>query len=160
MRQIKLRISTVLLGVIMLLGVMSFVPGLAHSAYAQGDQGEGNGGGGSSKSQAEAGITAAGGSGGPKLETIVRNVVLILSWIVGVAAVIMIVIAGLKYITSSGDAGGIQSAKNTLLYAIVGLLIAIFAQVIVRFVLGRATGGGGEGGGEEETTLLIQTLFS
>jgi len=61
----------------------------------------------------------------------------ILSLIVGVVAVVMIIIGGLKYIMSSGDSTSINSAKNTILYAIIGLVIVALAQVIVKFVLKR-----------------------
>ena len=54
---------------------------------------------------------------------------------VGVIAVIMIIIGGLKYIISSGDSNNINSAKNTILYAIIGLVIVAFAQEVVRYVL-------------------------
>jgi hypothetical protein len=67
----------------------------------------------------------------------IKTVVNILSAIVGVAAVIMIIIGGFRYITASGDSGSISSAKNTIIYALVGVVIATLAQVIVRFVLGR-----------------------
>lgn len=60
----------------------------------------------------------------------------IFSWVVGVVAVIAIIIGGFKYITSGGDAGGVTGAKNTILYAIVGLIIVAVAQLIVKFVLG------------------------
>ncbi len=53
----------------------------------------------------------------------------------------MIIVGGLKYITSGGDSGNITSAKNTILYAIVGLIVVALAQIIVRFVLQRATAG-------------------
>jgi hypothetical protein len=52
----------------------------------------------------------------------------------------MIIIGGFRYITSGGDSGSVSSAKNTVLYAIVGLIIVALAQVIVRFVLSKSTG--------------------
>lgn len=70
---------------------------------------------------------------------IIRTVINIISLIVGVIAVIMIIIGGLKYITSAGDSGNVTSAKNTILYALVGLVIVALAQIIVRFVLGKVT---------------------
>ena len=57
-----------------------------------------------------------------------------LSIIAGLAAVIVVLLAGFKYITAAGDSGKITSAKNTLVYAIIGLVIAALAQVIVRTV--------------------------
>lgn len=65
------------------------------------------------------------------------KVINVFSFVVGIAAVIMIMVGGFKYITSQGDANSISSAKNTILYAIVGLVIVAFAQVIVRYVIGR-----------------------
>ena len=49
----------------------------------------------------------------------------------------MIIIGGLRYITSNGDSGNVTNAKNTILYAIVGLVIVALAQLIVRFVVQR-----------------------
>lgn len=73
--------------------------------------------------------------GRPTVTSVIQNVVRILTIAVGIIAIIMIIIAGLKYITSSGDSGNITSAKNTLLYAVIGLIIVALAQIIVRFVL-------------------------
>lgn len=62
------------------------------------------------------------------------------SMVVGVIAVIMIIVGGLKYITSSGDSSNVNSAKNTILYAIIGLVVVALAQVILRFVINRVNG--------------------
>lgn len=78
--------------------------------------------------------TSAGGAT-DKVNKTVSLGINIFSWVVGVAAVIMIIIGGLKYITSSGDSNNITSAKNTILYAIIGLIIVALAQFIVKFVL-------------------------
>lgn len=87
------------------------------------------------------GVGRTGGScntGEAAVNNVIKAVVDTLSVVVGIVAVIMIVIGGFKYITSSGDSSNIQSAKNTILYAIVGLVIVALAQAIVAFVLGRA----------------------
>lgn len=76
---------------------------------------------------------------GSTVNTLIATVINILSLVVGVVAVIMIIVGGLKYITSGGDSSNITGAKNTILYAIIGLVFVALAQVIVRFVLGRAT---------------------
>jgi hypothetical protein len=68
---------------------------------------------------------------------IIATVINIFSVVVGVVSVIMIIIGGLKYITSGGDSGNVSGAKNTILYAIVGLVVVALAQIIVRFVLTR-----------------------
>lgn len=68
-----------------------------------------------------------------------RSIVNILSLIVGIAAVIMIIFGGFRYITSGGDSGKVSNAKNTLIYAMVGLAIAALAQILIRFVLFQTT---------------------
>ena len=73
-----------------------------------------------------------------KVDSTIESVINLFSLVVGVAAVIMIIIGGLKYITSSGDSGNITGAKNTILYAIIGLVVVALAQFIVRFVIGKA----------------------
>lgn len=59
----------------------------------------------------------------------------ILSIFTGAAAVIMIIYGGFRYITSGGDSARVSSAKNTLIYAVIGLAIAVLAQLIVNFVI-------------------------
>lgn len=72
-----------------------------------------------------------------RLTGLVKTIVSILSIIIGIIAVIFVIIGGFNYVTSGGDSGKVNSAKNTVIYALVGLIIAALAQVIVRFVLGR-----------------------
>ena len=62
----------------------------------------------------------------------VTNTVL---YIVGIIAVIMLIIGGIKYVVSGGDAKKVTDAKNTVLYAIIGLVIAFLAFAIVNFVI-------------------------
>ena len=62
----------------------------------------------------------------------ITNVVL---YIVGVIAVIMLIIGGIKYVVSGGDAKKVTDAKNTVLYAIIGLIVAFLAFAIVNFVI-------------------------
>lgn len=95
------------------------------------------------KGEACRGINLGGGDacadGSGRLQTILGAVLNILSVIIGFIAVIMIVIAALKFITSQGEASNIASARSTLLYAVVGLIVVALAQFIVRFVLARST---------------------
>lgn len=65
----------------------------------------------------------------------IRQVVNILIFIVGAVSIIMVVIGGLRYVLSGGDQNSISSAKNTILYAIVGIVVAVAAYAIVNFVL-------------------------
>jgi hypothetical protein len=97
-----------------------------------------------SKNAACEGIGAVGGSGcnntaGTSIDSLVADVVNILSWIIGVVAVIMIIVGGFKYVTSNGDSNSIAGAKNTILYALIGLIVAALAQGLVQFVLRRVT---------------------
>lgn len=69
------------------------------------------------------------------LENGIKNVVNVLLFILGAIAVIMIIIGGIRYTTSNGDASNIKSAKDTILYAVVGLVVAILAYAIVNFVV-------------------------
>jgi hypothetical protein len=65
----------------------------------------------------------------------IAAIVNILSSIVAVVAVIMIIIAGFRYVSSGGDSNRTANAQKTIIYAVVGLVVAATAQLIVRFVL-------------------------
>jgi len=67
---------------------------------------------------------------------LIRNVINLLIFVLGIAAVIMIIVGGLRYTTSNGDASNTKAAKDTILYSIVGLVVAIMAFAIVNFVIG------------------------
>lgn len=71
------------------------------------------------------------------INDLLTNVINIFSIIVGVIAVIMIIVGGLRYITSGGESNKVGGAKNTIIYAIVGLVIVALAQFIVHFILGQ-----------------------
>lgn len=75
---------------------------------------------------------------GETLDRLIVLIINIVSIVVGVVAVIMIIFGGLKYITSGGDSSNVSSAKNTIIYAIIGLVVVALAQFIVRFVLGKS----------------------
>jgi hypothetical protein len=66
----------------------------------------------------------------------------VLIFLVGAIAVIMLILGGLQYVISNGDAKRVESAKNTILYAIIGIVIAILAYAIVGFVTGQLAPGG------------------
>ena len=70
-------------------------------------------------------------TGEAKLENGLNKVFL---W-AGIVAVLMIVIAGFKYVSSAGDPGKVASAKNAILYSVVGLLLVAFSFAIVNFVV-------------------------
>jgi len=79
-------------------------------------------------------------NGGTNVNHIITTIINVFSFVVGVVAVIMIIVGGFRYITSGGDSGNVSSAKNTIIYAIIGLVVVALAQFIVQFVLQRVTG--------------------
>jgi hypothetical protein len=85
------------------------------------------------------GVTGSGGTGaknqGGQVPVIIRTVVNILLFLIGAFAVIMIVIAGFRYVASNGDANTVSSAKNTIIYALIGLAVAFLAYAVVNFVI-------------------------
>ena len=68
---------------------------------------------------------------------LIKTVVNVLLWVVGILSVIMIIFSGLRYITSAGDASKTKSAQSTLTYSVVGLIVAIMAYAIVNMVTNR-----------------------
>lgn len=76
-----------------------------------------------------------GPNGADKVNRLLRKFINLLSALVGVVAVIMIIIGGFRYVTSGGNDTGVTGAKNTILYAIIGLVVVALAQIIVYFVL-------------------------
>ena len=98
----------------------------------------------SSQQQACSGIDLGSGSSscasqatGAGVSSLISTTIDILSFVVGAVAIIMVIIGGFKYVISSGDSNAANSARNTILYALVGLAIAAVAQVLVRFVLNK-----------------------
>ncbi|MDO4747274.1 MAG: pilin [Candidatus Saccharibacteria bacterium] len=73
-------------------------------------------------------------------------------YIVGIIAVVMLIVGGIKYLLSGGDSKKVTDAKNTVLYAIIGLVIAFLAYAIVNFVITALPSSA-----EENTTSLINT---
>lgn len=67
---------------------------------------------------------------------IFRTVTNVLLFIIGAISVIMLIIGGIRYVVSGGDSAAVTSAKNTILYAIVGIIVAILAYALVNFVVG------------------------
>lgn len=74
-------------------------------------------------------------AGDTNLSVRVKDVVNIILYVLGVVAVIMIIIGGFRYVVSGGDSSAVTGAKNTILYAVIGLIVAILAYAIVNFVI-------------------------
>lgn len=70
-----------------------------------------------------------------KMEILVKNGLNLLMWIAGILAVVMIIYAGYLFVRSSNDSSKITSAKNIILYAVIGLIVIAAANVIVAFVI-------------------------
>ncbi|MBQ1298635.1 hypothetical protein IIY24_02255 [Candidatus Saccharibacteria bacterium] len=77
-------------------------------------------------------------------------------YIVGIVAVLMLIIGGIKYVVSGGDSKKVTDAKNTVLYAIIGLVIAFLAYAIVNFVISALPSSEEE---IEQTSALIQSIY-
>lgn len=69
--------------------------------------------------------------------TTIPTVIGIVFGIIGILSVIMVVIGGLRFITAQGDPSGIAKARQTIIYSVIGLAIAVSAEAIVAFVLNR-----------------------
>lgn len=68
---------------------------------------------------------------------VIRRIVRIFSFVVGAATVIIIIFAGLKFITAGGDSTKIATARDSLLYALIGVIVFVFSELILRFVISR-----------------------
>ena len=96
---------------------------------------------------APAGVNAARGDNTPSNlvngdSSIVRRAINIMLFGVGVLSVVMLIFGGFRYVISGGKKESVTNAKNTILYAIIGLLVAVFAYAIINFILGAALSGG------------------
>lgn len=128
MKQIK-KIISLTFAVIGMVGVMSLTPLTTSPASAALCTG-------SPIDCAKSGAGATGTSSGTTdLPGLIKKIVNILLFLIGTIAVIMIIIGGLRYVTSGGDSSGVTGAKNTILYAVIGLVVAVLAYAIVNFVL-------------------------
>ena len=73
--------------------------------------------------------------GGTDLEGNITNILNGIIAVLGLVAVVVIIIGGINYMTSSGDAGKVKKAKDTILYGVIGLVICVLAFAIVNFVI-------------------------
>ncbi|MGD8373769.1 MAG: pilin [Candidatus Woesebacteria bacterium] len=67
-------------------------------------------------------------------DSIFQIITNILLFLIGAVSVIMLIIGGIRYVTSNGDQAAVTGAKNTILYAIIGVVVAFLAFAAVRFV--------------------------
>ncbi len=78
---------------------------------------------------------SGGACGNASINSIFGTIANTLIFLVGAVAVIMIIIGGLRYVTSNGDSKQTEGAKNTILYAVIGIIVAIASYAIVNYVV-------------------------
>ena len=122
------KVKTLLVGAMMAFGLVAAPLTFDSVSYA------------ANTNEAQKGVNQIGGNdpgnSAGDFTTLIKNIINILLFLVGAIAVIMIIIGGLRYVISGGDQGQITGAKNTILYAIIGLVVAVLAYAIVNWVLG------------------------
>lgn len=92
---------------------------------------------------------------------IVPKVINLMLFIVGVLAIFMMIYGGIRYVLSGGDNGKVKDAKNTILYAILGLIVAILGYAIVGWVVSIVGSNGGDTGSSgASVSLLLTQLMS
>lgn len=114
------------------LAVTLLTPAVAFAGSPRQQACEGAGG---TWSGADGGTCTNTAAQGGNLMSIVTTIINTLFFVAGIVAVIMIIIGGFRYITAQGDSGQLTTAKNTILYSVVGLVIVIASFAIVNFVL-------------------------
>ena len=90
--------------------------------------------------QAQQGVTEVQDSanvGNTSLTVYIGNIINTLLLVIGIAAVIMLIIGGFRYVFSAGNEKSVSGAKDTILYSIIGIVVAVLAFSIVQFVLGQ-----------------------
>lgn len=130
-KNLKKLLSAAIIAPALVLGVSLFVqPVPAHAAFDQGlSQGAASAQGKDQQGDASS-LFGEGGSGG-----IFRTITNVLLFIIGAISVIMLIVGGIRYVVSGGDSTAVTNAKNTILYAIVGIVVAILAFAVVNFVI-------------------------
>lgn len=116
---------TMLLVPMMVLGLSVLTPAVVAAAESPGSIGEG-----ANAARGESQQEELFGDNG-----VFRTVTNVLLFIIGAIAVIMLIIGGIRYVLSGGDQTQVTSAKNTILYAIIGIVVAILAFAAVDFVI-------------------------
>lgn len=131
-------------GIIIAAGIVALVAAavIAEPSFAQASQG------------LDGALNVARGEGQPTQlfngdGSIVGRVITLLLFVVGVLSIIMLIIGGLRFVLSGGNKEKATAARNTILYAIIGLLVAFFSYAIINFVVQAISEGsfGGSGGG-------------
>jgi len=138
-KNIKKFLSAAIIVPAIALGIGLFAqPVPAHAAFDQGLSDGANSAQGKDQQGDAASLFGEGGQGG-----IFRTITNVLLFLIGAISVIMLIVGGIRYVVSGGDSTAVQNAKNTILYAIVGVVVAILAYAVVNFVIGSFSGSNG-----------------
>jgi len=114
------KIKIALISLLALVGVMTTAPMYAYASPA---------------TQIQNGVNSVSDGSKTDIGTSFKTIVNVILFILGAISVIMIVIGGVRYTLSGGDSGSTKGAKDTILYAVVGLVVAMLAYAIVNFVI-------------------------
>ncbi len=79
---------------------------------------------------------------GQDLSSTVIQIINAVIGVLGLAAVVIVIIGGINYMMSSGEAAKVKKAKDTILYGVIGLVICVLAFAIVNFVIANILGQG------------------
>lgn len=99
------------------------------AAYAQTTPADGLTGGASSAKGTGQSTDLFGANG------VFKTITNVLLYVIGAISVIMLIIGGIRYVVSGGDSNAVTAAKNTILYAVIGIIVAILAYAVVNFVI-------------------------
>ena len=123
----------------LVLGVISFVPSTAGAVACDPKDVSVTGGANCASSNDQK----------TNIGVVIKDVTNVLLFIIGAVAVIMIILGGIRYTTSNGDSNQVTAAKNTILYGVIGVVVALLAFAIVNFVVAAFSSSGGDtpGGG-------------
>ena len=127
---IKKMSQGLLLGPALVLGLSFVAPTASAQTTANCNPATGGASGGADCAQGTGTPNSLFASGG-----IFQTIVNVLLFLVGAIAVIMLIFGGIRYVTSGGDQNSVTAAKNTIMYAIIGIIVAILAYAVVNFVL-------------------------
>ena len=126
---IKKSLQALLVIPVLALGVSVVAPALspAPTANAAFDKGLNEGASSSQGKDQQADLFGSNG--------IFKTITNVLLFVIGAISVIMLIIGGIRYTVSNGDTAAVTSAKNTILYAVIGIVVAILAYALVNFVI-------------------------
>lgn len=137
MKKLQKLLSSALMVPAFALGVGLFAGAVpAYAAFDMGLQDGANAAQGKDQQGDAASLFGEGGQGG-----IFRTITNVMLFVIGAISVIMLIVGGIRYVVSGGDSTKVQEAKNTILYAIVGVVVAILAYAVVNFVIQSFTDG-------------------